>query len=271
MEKVADGFYNISGGAVDAAGNVYFVDAKWQTIYRWSPANRQLSKVRDNPLDPVNLAFDKSGNLMVISYSGNGTVYSFKPDSDFSEITLLKAEPATARPGMTPVLPVIHWRNENDFTEKIPVKKPYQFVSLDHSTFIPAGEDFVSGQLYYGSKIHDVIRAFGLSPATIGQTYYVSDESEEKTYSATVEPDGTLSNLKLFAEVGGEGITSDADGNVYIAAGQVFVYNPSGQLIDTIEVPERPTQLLFGGSDGKTLFVTARSSLYAVLTRHKGK
>jgi len=78
MEKVADGFYNISGGAVDAAGNVYFVDAKWQTIYRWSPANRQLSKVRDNPLDPVNLAFDKSGNLMVISYSGNGTVYSFK-------------------------------------------------------------------------------------------------------------------------------------------------------------------------------------------------
>jgi sugar lactone lactonase YvrE len=110
-----------------------------------------------------------------------------------------------------------------------------------------------------------------LSPATIGQTYYVSDESEEKTYSAIVEPDGTLSNLKLFAEVGGEGITTDADGNVYIAAGQVFVYDPSGKLIDTIEVPERPTQLLFGGSDGRTLFIAARSSLYAVETKHKGK
>ncbi|HMI53023.1 MAG TPA: SMP-30/gluconolactonase/LRE family protein, partial [Candidatus Saccharimonadales bacterium] len=271
LEQAASGFYNISGGAVDTAGNIYFVDAKWQTIYRWSATTRQLSKIRENPLDPVNLAFDKSGNLLVISYSGNGTVYSFKPDSGSSDVTLLKAEPAVARPGMTPVLPVIHWRNENDFTEKIPVKKPYQFVSPDHSTFIPAGEDFVKGQLYYGSKIHDVIRAFGLSPATIGQTYYVSDESEEKTYAATVEPDGTLSNLKLFAEVGGEGITTDADGNVYIAAGQVFVYDRSGKLIDTIEVPERPTQLLFGGGDGRTLFIAARSSLYSVETKHKGR
>lgn len=270
VEKVAGGFYNISGGAVDAAGDIYFVDAKWQTIYRWSPASQRLAKVRDNPLDPVNLAFDKSGNLLVISYSGNGTVYSFKPDSEFSEITLLRAEASQPRPGMSAVLPVIHWRNENDFTEKIPVKKPYQFVSPDRTVFIPAGEDFVNGQLYYGSKIHDVIRAFGLSRATIGQTYYVSDESEEKTYSATVEPDGTLSSLKLFAELGGEGITSDADGNVYIAAGQVLVYNPSGKLIDTIEVPERPTQLLFGGRDGKTLFIAARSSLYAVETQHQG-
>jgi sugar lactone lactonase YvrE len=109
-----------------------------------------------------------------------------------------------------------------------------------------------------------------LSPATIGENYYLSDESEQKTYSATVEPDGTLSSLKLFAETGGEGITTDSDGNIYIAAGNVFVYDSSGKLIDTIEVPERPTQLLFGGSDRKTLFIAARSSLYAVQTQHKG-
>ena len=58
--------------------------------------------------------------------------------------------------------------------------------------------------------------------------------------------------------------------NVYIAAGQVFVYNSAGQLIDIIEVPERPSQLAFGGSDGKTLFVAARISLYAVQTRYGG-
>src|ERR1700691_460942 len=61
VEKVAGGFFNISGGAVDSSGAVYFVDAKWQTIYRWTPATRQLSKVRDNPLDPVQLFFDKAG------------------------------------------------------------------------------------------------------------------------------------------------------------------------------------------------------------------
>jgi len=48
------------------------------------------------------------------------------------------------------------------------------------------------------------------------------------------------------------------------------VYNPSGKLIDTIDVPERPLQLVFGGKDGQTLFIPARSSLYAVRTRFKG-
>jgi sugar lactone lactonase YvrE len=62
-----------------------------------------------------------------------------------------------------------------------------------------------------------------------------------------------------------------ATGHMYIAAGQVFVYNPSGHLIDTIYVPERPSQLLFGGRDGHTLFVLARSSLYAVQTISKGR
>jgi sugar lactone lactonase YvrE len=56
---------------------------------------------------------------------------------------------------------------------------------------------------------------------------------------------------------------------VYIAAGQVFVYNPAGTLIDTIQIPERPSQLLFGGGDGHTLFILARSSLYATRTKYR--
>jgi sugar lactone lactonase YvrE len=51
---------------------------------------------------------------------------------------------------------------------------------------------------------------------------------------------------------------------VYLAAGQIYVYDPSGRLIDTIETPERPIQLAFGGPDRKTLFIAARTSLYAV-------
>ncbi len=271
VEKVASGFFNISGGAVDRTGNVYFVDAKWQTIYCWSAATRQLSKVRDNPLDPVELFFDKAGDLLVVSYAGKGTVYSFKPGTTDDDITLLKAMPAAPRPGMTPVLPVDYWRNENDFLETIPVQKPYQFVSPDGTTFLPAGEDFVSGELYYGSKLNNTLRAFGFAPAIAGQPYYASDENGEKTYVGSVGVDGTISNLKLFAEQGGESVTVDDHGNVYIAAGQVFVYNPAGELIDTIDIPERPSQLLFGGSDGSTLFILARSSLYAVQTRYKGR
>ena len=53
------------------------------------------------------------------------------------------------------MLPVDYWRNENDFLEAMSAKKPYQFVSPDGSTFLPAGEDFVTGKLYYGSKLND--------------------------------------------------------------------------------------------------------------------
>jgi sugar lactone lactonase YvrE len=57
---------------------------------------------------------------------------------------------------------------------------------------------------------------------------------------------------------------------VYLAAGQVFVYNPAGKAIDTIAVPERPLQLVFGGKDGRTLFILTHSSLYAVRMRIAG-
>jgi sugar lactone lactonase YvrE len=271
IEKLAGNFFNISGGAVDPAGNLYFVDAKKQTIYRWSVSENQLSVVRDNPLDPAQLAFDKSGNLMVISYSGDGTVYSFRPDLPNDDVKLLKAEPAKDRPGMTPVLPVDSWRNENDFVEAESAKKPYQFVSPDGTTFIPAGENFVSGKLYYGSKLNDELRAFGLAPVAKGQPFYMTDAEQEKTYVGEVGPDGTASHLELFVEQGGDGLAVDQEGNVYIAAGQVFVYNRSGQLIDTIKIPERPQQLLFGGSDRKTLFILARSSLYSVQLRSGGR
>jgi len=263
VEKLAGGFYNISGGAVDPAGDFYFVDAKWQRIYRWSAALRRTSIVRDSPLDPVSLAFDKAGNLIVVGYSGNGTVYAFKPGAE-GEVSILKPEPFTPRPVMTAVLPVGDYHLQS-------VPRSYQYVSPDGTTFISAGQDFVNGSLMWGVKGSDVLRAFGLARAVPGKPYYLTDESELTTWSATVGPDGNLTDQKLFADQGGEGVAVDERGNVYIAAGQIYVYDPAGKLIDTIEVPERPLQLVFGGKDGQTLFIPARTSLYAVRTRIRGR
>lgn len=291
LRKLASGFYNLSGLAISPAGDPFFVDSHWQMIYRWSAQAEKLSTVRDAPLDAANLVFDKAGNLMVVSYAGAGTVYTFKPDtragagaganvgtgrgtgadnsanaSSGMEIALLKPEPAADRPGMTAALPVGHWRFDNNLPGALAQPRPHHFVSPDRTTFIPADDDFIRGTLYYGSKIHDVLRAFALAKPGPGGRFYVSDESELQTFSATADARGQLTDVQLFAEQGGEGLAVDAGGNVYLAAGQIHVYNPAGQSIGTIDVPERPTGLAFGGADGRTLFIAARSSLYAIRT-----
>jgi sugar lactone lactonase YvrE len=271
LEKLAGGFFNISGGAADPQGDVYFVDAHWNRIYRWSAKDRQLATVRDTPLDPVNLAIDKAGNVMVISYDGNGTVYAFKPGSPMDAIEFLKPVDAAPRPGLTAVRPAGDWRLAKDPATGNPISRPFQYLSPDGTAFISAGRDFTTGQMSWGVKSADLLRGFGLAPAAAGKPFYVTSEADAQTWSGTLSPDGNFADFKLFVEQGGEGVAVDAEGNVYLAAGQIYVYNPSAILIDTIEVPERPVQLVFGGKDGQTLFIAARTSLYAVRTRVRGR
>jgi sugar lactone lactonase YvrE len=288
VEKLSTGFYNISGAAADASGNLYFVDSHWQRIYRWSPDSKDLRIIRDNPLEPVNLVFDKAGNLIVVSSGGKGmTVYAIRPDGPEDQVTVLPAEPSSERPGMTPVLPVNYWVNgdftntfstetyeytslDQMFSKVVSTRKPYQYVSPDHSLFIPADEAFVQGPPYFGYKFAYILQAFGLVKAVPGKPFYVTNESEQRTYTGTVKDDGTLSGLRIFAEQGGENLAQDSAGNVYLAAGQIYVYNASGKPIDVIKVPERPLDLVFGGKDRRTLFILTQSSLYAVRARFAG-
>jgi sugar lactone lactonase YvrE len=269
LKQLASGFFNISGAAVDNNGQLYFVDAHWQRIYRWAEATHEAQIVRDTPLTPVNLIFDKAGDLLVVAYNGNGTVYTFKPGERETELTLLEPHPASLRPGLTALRAPDVW-GTGDLLQGLSAPRPYQYVSPDQSVFLPTGSDFVKGELYYGTKMADVLRAFSLAKAPVGKPFYVSDESEERTYRASVDAGGSLTGIQLFVERGGESVAQDAQGNVYIAAGEVFVYDPQGKLIDTIDVPERPTDLIFGGKDGHTLFVFTHSALYAVQTRNAG-
>jgi len=201
---------------------------------------------------------------MVTSYAGNGTVYWFRPDTPEFAVHFLNPEAAISRSDMTAFLASDYWKFSTDTTGRSVEKKRYQYVSPDHTTFIPAGDDFVSGEMAWGTKRGDVITSYGLEKAIPGQPIYVTDSYQEKTYSAVVGPDGTLSDVKLFAEQGGTSVAQDNDGNVYIAAGQVLVYDKSGKQIDTIDVPERPIDLIFGGSDQRTLFILSHHSLFCI-------
>ena len=68
----------------------------------------------------------------------------------------------------------------------------------------------------------------------------------------------------LYAEQGSDGMTSDERGNVYLTRLGVLVFDPDGKQLGAISVPEIPANVRFGGKDGKTLFITARTSLYAL-------
>ena len=100
---------------------------------------------------------------------------------------------------------------------------------------------------------------------------YVADAGAGKTYEYTIKADGTLADRKLFAPQGSDGLTRDERGNVYLTGGGVVVYDAAGKKLETIAVPEGPANVTFGGVDGKTLFITARTGLYAVKMNVKGQ
>ena len=286
VRKLEDGFFSISGAAVDAAGKLYFVDHHNQRIYAWLE-KEGLTVVRDNPLDPVNLAFDKSGNLLVLSSAGpESTVYTFRPGTSAEELTLLEPQPRQPHPDASVILPVNWWNNgefkdqlnldtmrfttlAEMFAEDATTPKAREYVSADGSVILPAGRVFQQGpaNTTAGWRFSDNLDTYGFITAKPGQRVYVSSESEDVTYSARVKEDGTLTDLKPFAQRGGESVAVDGKGNVYVANGQIFVYSPEGKQIAEIDIPERPLQLIFGGADGQTLFILAHHALFATRVR----
>jgi len=188
VQKLGDGFFSISGATVDADGKLYFVDHYEQRIYGWSMAEG-LTIERDNPLDPVNLAFDKAGDLLVLSSAGpEGTVYCFRPGSPKDRITALVSEETNPRPSALALLPVNYWNNgefadqlyfdtltyttlAEMFAHDVSSPKAREYVSPDGSLFLPAGRVFQQGpsDSSAGWRFSDNLDAYGFTSALPGQ------------------------------------------------------------------------------------------------------
>ncbi len=263
VTKLADGFQNISGAATAPNGDVYFADPRERRVYRWSHDRGSVERVLDVAQRPEQLAFDRAGNLLIVAYEGNGVVLAYDP-SDPAPPRKLDPKPAEPRPDATPILPVSRWEDASAFPRSATAAPAAHYLSPDGTVFVAAEERFVTGELSWGVKHTPLLRTFGLAAGVPGEPFYITNDLELCTYAFDVRPDGSLASPRLFVEEGGEHVTTDADGNVYIAAGQILVYTPSGERIGVIQTPGRPTSLTFGGPDRRTLFVTARDALYAV-------
>ncbi len=95
------------------------------------------------------------------------------------------------------------------------------------------------------------------------------DDSGKPHHIRVFDVDGSeLKNGRVFCVIDKgvpDGIRCDQRGNVWSSAGDgVQIYSPEGKLLGKIPVPESPANLCFGGADGKTLFITARKSLYSI-------
>jgi hypothetical protein len=283
VEKLQDGFYGLSGAAVDGQGRLYFADRHDERIYRWTP-ERKLEIVRDNALDPVQLAFDRSGDLLVLSwYGAEGTVYSLRPDGPETELTLIAPTPTAPHPGELAALPVNWWVN-GEFKDQLDPKtlrfttlgemfadeaaepKAREYVSPDGSLVLPAFRVFQQGPAdQLGWRFSPTLDALELVLAPVGGQVFVSNESQDVTYSARVGAGGALTDLKPFARRGGECVAVDAQGRVYVANGQIFVYAPDGREIGRIDTSERPIGLAFGGPSRRTLYILSQHALFGVV------
>lgn len=129
-----------------------------------------------------------------------------------------------------------------------------------------------TGTLHLESRQFNRPNGVALSPDE--KTLYVDDTADNLVRKFPVRPDGSLGPSTIFVPStggGGDGIAIDDAGNVYVATdGGVKVYRPSGAPWGVIAVPEVPSNCTFGGPDRKTLYITAKTSLYRVALKIPG-
>ena len=117
----------------------------------------------------------------------------------------------------------------------------------------------------------DLKQPNGIIGTPDGKTLYVADIGAGKTYAYDIQPDGSLTNKRLFCNLGSDGMTLDNEGNVYLTGRGVTVFDKSGKQIEHIDVPEPWTaNITFGGKDRDLLFITASKNVYGLKTRVKG-
>lgn len=262
VEKVASGFAFTEGPAVAPNGEIFFTDQPNNAIHIWN--EKKGIRTFDVDGERANgLYFDAKGNLVACADYRNKLIRI----SMNGEKTVL----ADNYEGK-------HLNGPNDLWIH-PNGNIYITDSYYHRDWWPEGhkqEQDCRGVycVYSDGKIVRLIDDFKMPNGIIGtpdgKTLYVADIQDGKTWKYTIQEDGTLSNKTFFAPEGSDGMTIDEKGNVYLTNKAVSIFAPDGHKIGNIDVPEQPANVTYGGKDRKTLFITARTSVYKVRMNVKG-
>ncbi len=259
VEKLAGGFQFTEGPACDAEGNVYFSDIPNERIHKWS-VDSKLTIFRENSGGANGLFFDAKGNLLACE-GGSRRLTSIAPDG---KLTVL----ADNYQGKKLNSPNDLWIDPKG---GVYISDPRYGRDMEieqdgfHVYYLsPGGKELVR-------VIDDLVKPNGVLGTADGKLLHVADAGDGKTYVYRIQPDGSLTDRKLIAPVGSDGMTLDEKGNLYLTRNVVHVYSPDGKLVTQIDVPEAPANACFGGKDRKTLFITARKGLYSLKMNVRGQ
>jgi gluconolactonase len=255
--KLADGFAFTEGPSSDTEGNVYFTDQPNDRILKWS-VDGKLSTF---------LAKGKAGRSNGLCFGPDGKLWACADEkNELWVIDVATGEHRVAVKDHAGKLlngPNDVWVRPDGgayFTDPF-YKRPYWKRGPEEQD--RRGVYYLSPKGELARVDGDYQQPNGVVGTPDGKTLYVADIGAGKTYSYSIREDGTLADRKRFCELGSDGMTIDADGNVYLTVDAVVVFDKAGKQIGRLEVPERPSNVCFGGKDQKTLFITARTGFYS--------
>ncbi|HEX4796982.1 MAG TPA: SMP-30/gluconolactonase/LRE family protein [Humisphaera sp.] len=264
LQKLSGEFTFSEGPASDKEGNVYFTDQPNDRIMKWSVDGKLTTWMQ--PAGRSNgLCFDGKGNLIACADEKN-ELWLISPEKkvtvlvkDYNGKLLDGPNDVWVRPDggiyfTDPFYKRDYWKNRG------PKEQDTEGVY-----FIPAGQSKLT------RVVSDMVRPNGIIGTPDGKMLYVSDIDAHKTYSYDIQPDGSLSNKKLFCQLGSDGMTIDDEGNVYLTGRGVTIFDKTGKQVGHIDVKESWTgNVCFGGKDRHTLFITASKGLYSMQMRTSG-
>ena len=281
IEKIDEGFVFIEGPVwVEDPGYLLFSDVPGDTIYQWTPGAKSrpfLTPVFSGPppeeprgIGPNGLTVDGNGNL-IISEHGNRRVSRMPLAGGDRELLIDQFEGKKLN---SPNDLVYHSSGDLYFTDP-----PYGLQGQDES---PDKElDFngvfrldPDGQIELLTS--ELTRPNGIALSPDEATLYVGDSKRWMAYD--VQPDGSISNGRVFFDAGdiqgtggADGMKVDSQGNLYCTGpGGVLIFTPDGKHIGTIQPTEQPANVAWGDADGKTLYMTARTGLYRIRLNIQG-
>ncbi|MCL6519440.1 MAG: SMP-30/gluconolactonase/LRE family protein [Armatimonadetes bacterium] len=267
VEKVAGGFEFLEGPVWHKDGYLLFSDCHQVGIYKWDPATGKTSLYREVPGNSNGLTFDNEGRLIAVEYG----MHRLTREEKDGKITVLVSEYQGKRLNTTNDV-VVRSDGSIYFTDP-----PYGVKKEDRELdFQGVYRLSPEGKLTLLVKDFDCPNGLAFSPDE--KTLYIADSSARMHIRAfDVKEDGTLANGRLFTVLKSrdpgcpDGLKVDTKGNVWTTGpGGIWVFDRSGKHLGIIKTPEVPANCAWGDSDGKTLYITARTSLYRFRTKVEG-